>query len=210
MPNVLVFKCHENTWQPNHLNTRQMVAVLFSYVLVWYLIGRSSTLDITHRPTIWIPNHLISELQKLPLGFKPRSFGSESRSIEQWAMPLPSVWDTLSLSSLASSNLVFFSSIHWLILGFLHALFVQWSILATIKKDSLIWALKEALYNYNTPLYESAQKQEQNKLMETTFSWLATLLEGVGLLFSKLIIRFESFNFLWCYKCVKLENEVFF
>ena len=39
---------------------------------------------------------------------------------------------------------------------------------------------------------------------------LATLIEGVGLLFSKLIIRFESFNLLWCYKCVKLENEVFY
>ena len=31
-----------NTWQPRHLNTRQMDAI-FSYVLLWYSNGRSST-----------------------------------------------------------------------------------------------------------------------------------------------------------------------
>ena len=35
MPNGLVFKCHLNTGQPNHLNTGQMDAILFSYILVW-------------------------------------------------------------------------------------------------------------------------------------------------------------------------------
>ena len=43
MPNGLVFECHSDTVQPNHLNTRQIDAILFSYVLVWYLNGRSST-----------------------------------------------------------------------------------------------------------------------------------------------------------------------
>ena len=39
----LVFKCHLNTRQPDYLNTRQMEAILFSYVLVRYLNGWSST-----------------------------------------------------------------------------------------------------------------------------------------------------------------------
>ena len=43
MPNGLVFECHLNTGQPNHLNTGQMDNIIFSYVLVWYLNGRSST-----------------------------------------------------------------------------------------------------------------------------------------------------------------------
>ena len=43
MSNGLVFECHLNTGQPDHLNARQMDAILFSYVLVQYLNGRSST-----------------------------------------------------------------------------------------------------------------------------------------------------------------------
>ena len=35
----LVFKCHLNTVQPNYLNTRQMDAILFIYVLVEYSNG---------------------------------------------------------------------------------------------------------------------------------------------------------------------------
>ena len=38
MPNGPVFKCHLNTGQPKHLKTGQMDAILFSYVLVWYMI----------------------------------------------------------------------------------------------------------------------------------------------------------------------------
>ena len=34
MLNGLVFKCHLNTRQPNHLNTGQMDFILFSYELV--------------------------------------------------------------------------------------------------------------------------------------------------------------------------------
>ena len=49
MVNGPVFKCHLNTGQPQHLNTRYILqldttpltdAILFSYVLVWYLNGR--------------------------------------------------------------------------------------------------------------------------------------------------------------------------
>ena len=46
MPNGPVFKWHLNnriTGQPDHLNTRKMDAILFSYVLVWYSNGWSST-----------------------------------------------------------------------------------------------------------------------------------------------------------------------
>ena len=32
MPNGPVLKCHMNTGQPNHWNTRQMDTILFSYV----------------------------------------------------------------------------------------------------------------------------------------------------------------------------------
>ena len=58
---ILVFKCHMKTGQPIHLNTWQMDAILFSYVLVWYWNGWSSTKDIdVNRPfeywTIWNPN----------------------------------------------------------------------------------------------------------------------------------------------------------
>ena len=43
MPNGPEFKCHLNTQQPNHLNTGQMNAILFSYELVRYSSGQSST-----------------------------------------------------------------------------------------------------------------------------------------------------------------------
>ena len=43
MPNGPVFECHLNTGQPNHFKTGQMDAFLFSYVLVRYLNGRSSS-----------------------------------------------------------------------------------------------------------------------------------------------------------------------
>ena len=43
LSNGLVIKCHLNTGQPNHWNTRQMDTILFSYVLFQYLNGRSST-----------------------------------------------------------------------------------------------------------------------------------------------------------------------
>ena len=48
MPIGLAFECHLNTRQPKHLNTRQMDAILLSYVLVWYSNGWSSTRNITH------------------------------------------------------------------------------------------------------------------------------------------------------------------
>ena len=56
MPNGQVFECYLNTGQPNHLNTGQMDAILFSYVLVQYSNGWSSTQDITHILTILNPN----------------------------------------------------------------------------------------------------------------------------------------------------------
>ena len=43
MPNILVFKCHLHTRQPDHLNTGQMDTILFNYVLVGYSNGWSST-----------------------------------------------------------------------------------------------------------------------------------------------------------------------
>ena len=43
MPNGLVFECHLNTGQPNHLNTGQMDAILFSFVLVQYSNGPACT-----------------------------------------------------------------------------------------------------------------------------------------------------------------------
>ena len=46
------FECHLNTGQPNQLNTVQMDAISFSYVLVQYSNGRSSSYRIAHRPTI--------------------------------------------------------------------------------------------------------------------------------------------------------------
>ena len=38
----LVFKCHLNTGQPDHMNTRQLDATLFSHTLIWYLNCQSS------------------------------------------------------------------------------------------------------------------------------------------------------------------------
>ena len=43
MSNGLVIKCHLNTNQPEHLNTGQMDAILFSYVWVQYLNDWAST-----------------------------------------------------------------------------------------------------------------------------------------------------------------------
>ena len=43
VPNGLVFECHLNYGQPNHLNSGQMDTILFFYVLVWYTNGWSST-----------------------------------------------------------------------------------------------------------------------------------------------------------------------
>ena len=43
MPNGLVFECHLNTGQPDHLNTKQMDSILFSYVMVRNSNGQSST-----------------------------------------------------------------------------------------------------------------------------------------------------------------------
>ena len=43
MPNGPVFECYLNTGQPDHLNTGQMDTILYSYVLVQYLNGQSST-----------------------------------------------------------------------------------------------------------------------------------------------------------------------
>ena len=40
---VCFLKFHLNARQPNQLNTGQIDAILFSYVLVWYLNGLSST-----------------------------------------------------------------------------------------------------------------------------------------------------------------------
>ena len=43
MPNGQVLECHMNTRWPDHLNTGQMGAILFSFVLVRYSNGPSST-----------------------------------------------------------------------------------------------------------------------------------------------------------------------
>ena len=64
MPNGLVFERHLNAGQPNHFNTGQMDAILFSCVLVQYLNGLSSTKDKAYRLTILMMNHFRSELQK--------------------------------------------------------------------------------------------------------------------------------------------------
>ena len=60
-----VFECHLNIEQPNLLNTTKVYAIFFSYVLVLYFNGRWSIQDIAHKPTIWIPNHLKSDFQKV-------------------------------------------------------------------------------------------------------------------------------------------------
>ena len=57
------------------------------------------------------------------------------------------VWEYAHLIHVLNSRQ---SSLHWFILGFLYALCVQWSIIATIKKEPLFWALKEAFHNSNT------------------------------------------------------------
>ena len=54
MPTGPVFECHLNTGQPNHLNMRQMHAILFSYILVGFSNGWSSTQDIAHNWTFKI------------------------------------------------------------------------------------------------------------------------------------------------------------
>ena len=59
MSNSPVFECHLNTGQPNHLNARQMDAILFSYVLILYSSGQSSTQDSKQT------RNLKSELQKV-------------------------------------------------------------------------------------------------------------------------------------------------
>ena len=53
-----------NTRQPNHLNTRHIDTILFSYVLVWYLNGWYGTLDIVldqpfEYQTIWNPAKIL-------------------------------------------------------------------------------------------------------------------------------------------------------
>ena len=45
-------ECHLNIIQPDHLNTGQMDAILFLYVLVQYWNGWSGTGDIAHKLTI--------------------------------------------------------------------------------------------------------------------------------------------------------------
>ena len=60
MPNGPVFECHLNSKQPDHLNTRKIDNILFSYVLIRYLNGWSKTYDMVQKPTTWIPNHLKS------------------------------------------------------------------------------------------------------------------------------------------------------
>ena len=52
MPDGTVFDCHLNTGQPNHLKTRQMDPILFSYVLVQYSNGQSSSLYIAQKLNI--------------------------------------------------------------------------------------------------------------------------------------------------------------
>ena len=84
IPNGLVFECHWNKGQPNHLNTKQMDAILFSYVLVWYLNGWSSTWDrasdrVFEYQTIWNPNFKNFGIQLLP-AFKWTVFRSPLNS----------------------------------------------------------------------------------------------------------------------------------
>ena len=42
MPNGMVLECHLNTGQPDHLNNRELDAILFT-IHIWYLNGWSST-----------------------------------------------------------------------------------------------------------------------------------------------------------------------
>ena len=68
----LVFECHLYTRQPNHLNTRQMDTILFSYVQVRYLNGWSSTYDIAldrlfEYQTICNPNFKMLGIQMFPI-----------------------------------------------------------------------------------------------------------------------------------------------
>ena len=74
MPNGLANECHLNTGKPNLRNTRQMHAISFSYVLVWYLNVWSSTLDIA-------TDHLKSELQYWNVS-----------SIQMVGFQIPTVW----------------------------------------------------------------------------------------------------------------------
>ena len=47
MPNGLVYACHLNTGQPNHLNNGQMDAILFSFILLLGIIPETGTPPIT-------------------------------------------------------------------------------------------------------------------------------------------------------------------
>ena len=47
MPIGPVFECHLNTGQQDHLNTGQMDATMFSFLLVRYSNGRSSTRTVS-------------------------------------------------------------------------------------------------------------------------------------------------------------------
>ena len=66
-----------NTGEPDHLNTWQMDAILFSYVLVWCLIGQSTTKDIVQKLIIWNPNFKKFGIQMVgirnPTVFKKKS-----------------------------------------------------------------------------------------------------------------------------------------
>ena len=59
MPNGPILECHLNT---GHVNT-----ILFSYILVQYLNGRSSTYHIADKPTILNPNFKKLGIQMFPV-----------------------------------------------------------------------------------------------------------------------------------------------
>ena len=66
---VAILFYHSKSEQTLTLRNLNMFGIRAPTLLVLYLNGRSSTKDIAHQPTIWIPNHLESELQKVWYSF---------------------------------------------------------------------------------------------------------------------------------------------
>ena len=83
MPNGLVFECHLNTGQPNHLNIRQMDAILFPYPLVWYSNCQSSTDPTFECQTIWNLNFNMFGIQMF-LVFNWSVFRSSLNAKPMW------------------------------------------------------------------------------------------------------------------------------
>ena len=69
VPNSPLFQCHLNISQVDHLNTRQMDAILFSYVLVQYICIQIRTIQLL----------FFTEKFSPLLGFEPGTFLVPSR-----------------------------------------------------------------------------------------------------------------------------------